>query len=132
MDADGRLASGFVGRYEIVKACSASERVRTLLGLPATMKKTDGSRDKLNALMERLDIDSSGKVSLAELQRVFCPTVSSWLTELAAVALPVEEEDRHALRRLQQEQRSRDLSVRRDVSPPCPPRARRRKVGRVD
>ena len=113
MDSD---SSGAVSRYEIVKACGASERVRTLLGLPATMKKTDGSRDKLNALMERLDADSDGKVSLAEFQRVFCPTVSSWLTALAVVAEPVEEEDRRTLRHMQQQ--SRALSARRRPTAP--------------
>ena len=66
------------------------------LGLPAVVRKADGSRDRLNRLFERLDADATGKVSLAEFQRVFSPSVSSWLAELAVLAEPVDESDREA------------------------------------
>ena len=67
MDAD---SDGKVGRYEIVKACEASKMVRSLLQLPADLKTNEASRELLNRLMERLDSDRSGKVSLGEFLKV--------------------------------------------------------------
>ena len=98
LDADG---DGKVGRYEIIKACNSSEVVRSLLGLPADIKKSDGSREKLNRLMERLDADNTGKVTLPEFLRVFNPAVAEWLEFAGVVAEPADEMDAVAFRKLQ-------------------------------
>ena len=45
-------------------------------------------------------------MSLAEFHRVFNPSVSGWLAELAVVAEPLQEDDRAELRRLQRQSRS--------------------------
>jgi hypothetical protein len=42
IDANG---DGVLSRAEVIKACRASERVLTLLGLPKTIRQEDGSRD---------------------------------------------------------------------------------------
>ena len=57
---------GLVGKYELRKALQSNERVRVLFGLPATLKKGDGSQDRFTAIFSSIDTDSSGKVTLNE------------------------------------------------------------------
>tara|TARA_B110001452_G_scaffold90226_1_gene74172 strand:+ start:1951 stop:2292 length:342 start_codon:yes stop_codon:yes gene_type:complete len=58
---------GRIGKYELRKALQSNERVRGLFGLPATLKKGDGSQDRFTAIFSSTDTDGSGKVTLNEL-----------------------------------------------------------------
>ena len=105
IDSDG---DGALTRFELIKGCGRSEAVRTLLGLPAAIRKGDGSRAALNALFERLDQDRDGRVSRDEFARVFAPA-----SEAAAVeATPVHGADRAAYRAMLIAQRQRRLELR--------------------
>ena len=68
LDANG---DGVLSRAEVIKACRASERVRTLLGLPRTIRQEDGTRDAFEAVFQRLDVDDSKSISLDEFRHFF-------------------------------------------------------------
>ena len=68
IDANG---DGVLSRAEVIKACRASERVRTLLGLPKTIRQEDGTRDAFEAVFQRLDVDDSKSITLDEFRHFF-------------------------------------------------------------
>ena len=126
IDSDG---DGALTRFELIKGCgrAGSEAVRTLLGLPAILRKAGGSRAALNALFERLDTNRDGRVSRDEFARVFAPT-----SEAAAVeATPVYDADREAYRAMLLAQRKRRLELREadDATDALPREGPGRRVG---
>ena len=100
----------------LLKACKESEVVRTLMGLPADIKRVDGSREKLNKVFEKLDVDQSGQVHQAEFFRVFNPEVARWLEETGVIAEPTQEEHKEQLRKLQRKQELRAADDATDFS----------------
>ena len=68
IDANG---DGVLSRAEVIKACRASERVRTLLGLPKTIRQEDGTFEAFEAVFQRLDVDDSKSISLDEFRHFF-------------------------------------------------------------
>jgi len=80
LDADGVAAAfslidangdGVLSRAEVIKACRASERVRTLLGLPMTIRQEDGTLEAFEAVFQRLDVDDSKSITLDEFRHFF-------------------------------------------------------------
>ena len=73
---------GELSRAEVIKACRADERVRTLLGLPRVIRQEDGTRDAFEEVFQRIDADDSKAISLDEFCRVFSVRSPRW-TSLA-------------------------------------------------
>ena len=63
IDANG---DGVLSRAEVIKACRASERVRTLLGLPKNIRQEDGTRDSFEVVFQKFDADDSKSITLDE------------------------------------------------------------------
>ena len=66
IDANG---DGVLSRAEVIKACRASERVRTLLGLPKNIRQEDGTRDSFEEVFQKFDADDSKSITLDEFSR---------------------------------------------------------------
>jgi hypothetical protein len=58
--------NGVLSRAEVIKACRASERVHTLLGLPKNIRQEDGTRDLFELVFQELDADGSKSITLDE------------------------------------------------------------------
>ena len=66
IDANG---DGVLSRAEVIKACRANERVRTLLGLPKNIRQEDGTRDSFEEVFQKFDADDSKSITLDEFSR---------------------------------------------------------------
>ena len=62
---------GLLSRIEIIKACRADERIRSLLGLPKNIRQEDGTRDQFEQVFQRFDADDSKSISLSEFLAAF-------------------------------------------------------------
>ena len=67
-------SDGCLSRAEVIKACKASHKIRTLLGLPGVIRQEDGSREVFEKVFQALDHDDSKAVDLSEFQRFFQQT----------------------------------------------------------
>ena len=94
IDANG---DGVLSRAEVIKACRASERVRTLLGLPKNIRQEDGTRDSFEEVFQKFDADDSKSITLDEfsgrlLKRTSpqapAPTPSQGMASTGDVARP--------------------------------------------
>lgn len=70
IDANG---NGSLSRAEVIKAARADASLRALLGLPATIRASDGSHAFFESVFQRLDADDSRAIDLDE----FCAAMSS-------------------------------------------------------
>ena len=68
MDTNG---NGRLGRAEVIKAVRRDPAVRALLGLPATIRQEDGSRDRFERVFQAMDRDDSKEVDFEEFSRFF-------------------------------------------------------------
>ena len=66
---------GPLSRAELIEACRQDAAVRALLGLPcglpAAIRQEDGSREQFERVLQQLDADASGSVSLDAFVRFF-------------------------------------------------------------
>merc|ERR1740121_57296 len=61
--------NGSLSRIEVILACRRDPSVRALLGLPATIRQEDGSRDRFEQVFQAMDSDDSKDVDFEEFAR---------------------------------------------------------------
>ena len=64
-------ASGDISRIELIQAVRSDAGVRSLLGLPATIRQEDGSRDAFEAVFQAMAADHAKVVTESDFVRVF-------------------------------------------------------------
>jgi hypothetical protein len=73
--------NGKLSRAEVIKACRESEEVRRLLGLPKVIRQQDGSRDRFEAVFQRLDGNASKAISQDEFASLFLSNATTRASE---------------------------------------------------
>jgi hypothetical protein len=73
--------NGTLSRGEVIIACRESEEVRTLLGLPKVIRQEDGSRDRFEAVFQRLDKDETKAIDQDEFTSVFLSNATTCASE---------------------------------------------------
>jgi len=69
IDRDG---GGTLSRAEVILAVRRDVAVRALLGLPATIRQEDGSRDNFERVFQAMDVDDSKQIDADEFERFVC------------------------------------------------------------
>jgi len=69
IDKDG---NGKLSRAEVILAVRRDVAVRVLLGLPATIRQEDGSRDAFERVFQAIDADDSKQIDAREFERFVC------------------------------------------------------------
>ena len=88
MDTNG---NGRLGRAEVIKAARRDPSVRALLGLPATIRQEDGSRDRFEQVFQAMDQDDSKEVDFEEFSRFVAELQQAGEAGEEAVEAPAAE-----------------------------------------
>jgi Ca2+-binding EF-hand superfamily protein len=86
-----RNGDGSLSRAEIIKGLRTQPTVRALLGLGATVRQEDGTRDAFEAVYQAIDRDGSKAIDLPEFRRYFGVPVA------AGAAAPAKEDEEELL-----------------------------------
>ena len=72
---------GSLSRAEVIKSCRRDAITRELLGLPATIRQEDGSRDVFEEVFQQFDIDHSKTIERDEFLQIIADRMGYFATD---------------------------------------------------